>query len=414
MDVQALPANRRGLHIAVVTETYPPEINGVAVTIRNMLAGLMDNGHRIQLVRPRQSRTEQAADEPAFKEVLQLGFKIPRYDGLKIGLPAKRALLRLWSAQRPDLVHLVTEGPLGWSALASAIELNIPCSSDFHTHFDSYMQHYGIGWLRRPVAAYLRRFHNKTTSTLVPTSSLRENLLRRGYTDVREVPRGVDTQLFHPGRRSADLRRQWGVGPRQPVVLSVGRIAPEKNLPLVLQVFAEMRRARPAAKLVIVGDGPLQSRLKARSPDVIFTGSLRGDDLATHYACGDVFLFPSTTETYGNVTLEAMASGLAVIAYDYAAATHHIESGRNGLLAAFDDTREFTQLAVRLIKDTQRIQKLGSQARKSAEHIDWQRMHPHFEAALLDVIAAHARTSSARPMPLNQVAESGSAFSRGD
>ena len=397
IDAQDLPTDPIGLRIAVVTETYPPEINGVAVTIRNMLTGLVERGHQIHLIRPRQSRHEQVVDNPYFKEFLQLGFGIPGYDGLKIGLPAKRALLRLWSAQRPDIVHLVTEGPLGWSALAAAIKLDIPCSSDFHTHFDSYMQHYGVGWLNRPVAAYLRRFHNKTGSTLVPTSTLRESLLRRGYLDVREVPRGVDTSLFHPERRSPALRGRWGVGALQPVVLSVGRIAPEKNLPLVLKVFSEMKKTRPDARLVMVGDGPIKARLRARNPDVIFTGALRGVDLAAHYACADVFLFPSTTETYGNVTLEAMASGLSVIAYDYAAATHHIESGRNGLLVPFDDAREFTNIAVGLIKDLPRIQELGRQARKTVERIDWQHMHAYFEAGLLDVIATHAANRNERP-----------------
>ena len=405
LDAQDLPADSIGLRIAVVTETYPPEINGVAVTIRNMLNGLAERGHHIHLIRPRQSGSEQAADEPDFKEFLQPGFSIPGYDGLKVGLPAKRALLRLWSAQRPDIVHLVTEGPLGWSALAAANKLNIPCSSDFHTHFDSYMQHYGVGWFKRPVAAYLRRFHNKTNSTLVPTSTLRESLLRRGYSDVREVPRGVDTRLFHPGLRNPALRGRWGVDALQPVVLSVGRIAPEKNLPLVLQVFAEMKKARPDARLVIVGDGSIKARLRARNPDVIFTGALRGVDLATHYACADVFLFPSTTETYGNVTLEAMASGLSVVAYDYAAATHHIKSGRNGLLAPFDDAREFTKIAVRLIDNPQRIQELGRQARRTVERIDWQHMHAYFETALLDVMATHAANRSDRQTPSNQFGE---------
>ena len=177
---QQLPTLRRTLRIAVVTETYPPEINGVAITIGRMVAGLQQRQHQVQLIRPRQGELDHPASGPNFEEVLQQGVAIPRYESLKMGLPAKQALLRLWTVKRPDLVHIVTEGPLGWSALAAATKLKISCSSDFHTNFHSYCQHYGIGWLKKPIAAYLRRFHNKTDCTLVPTQSMRDGLERGG------------------------------------------------------------------------------------------------------------------------------------------------------------------------------------------------------------------------------------------
>ncbi len=385
---QQLPAMRRTLRIAVVTETYPPEINGVAITIGRMIAGLQQRQHQVQLVRPRQSRLDSPASGPNFEEVLQHGVAIPRYESLKMGLPAKQALVRLWSLKRPDLVHIVTEGPLGWSALAAATKLKIPCSSDFHTNFHSYSQHYGIGWLKTPITAYLRRFHNKSDCTLVPTQSLRDHLAQSGYLNLRVVARGVDTRLFNPARRSTELRRQWGAGPAQPVVLYVGRLAPEKNLPVVLRAFSAMKAARPDARLVLVGDGPARSALQAGNPDFIFAGMRTGEDLAAHYASADVFLFPSTTETYGNVTVEAMASGLAVIAYGYAAAAEHIVHERNGLLAAFGDDREFIDLAVTLAGNAGHIAEFGRRARETAERIDWESVHAGFEAALLETVAA--------------------------
>jgi glycosyltransferase involved in cell wall biosynthesis len=388
-----LPTTRRTLRVAVVTETYPPEVNGVAMTIRRMVAGLQQRQHQVQLIRPRQGRHDNAASEPNFEEVLQRGIAIPRYDSLKVGLPAKQALLRLWSAKRPDIVHIVTEGPLGWSALAAAVKLRIPCSSDFHTNFHSYSKHYGIGWLKKPIAAYLRRFHNRASCTLVPTTSMREDLEQHGYLNLRVVARGVDTRLFHPGKRSAALRRQWGVTPRQPVAMYVGRLAPEKNLPVVSQAFSAMKSACPEARLVLVGDGPGRASLQAGNPDFIFAGMRTGDDLAAHYASGDIFLFPSTTETFGNVTVEAMASGLAVIAYDYAAAAEHIRHGRNGLVADFDNRSEFINLAANLVNDPRRVDEFGFRARATAERIDWEYVHDEFEAALLDVIAAQDRTA---------------------
>jgi glycosyltransferase involved in cell wall biosynthesis len=387
-----LSTARKGLKIAVVTETYPPEINGVAMTISRMVAGLQRRHHRIQLIRPRQNRQDSPAREHNFEEVLQRGVAIPRYDSLRMGLPARQALLRLWTAKRPDLVHIVTEGPLGWSALSAATKLKIPCSSDFHTNFQSYSRHYGIGWLKKPIAAYLRSFHNRTSCTLVPTVAMAAYLKQHGYLNLRVVARGVDTHLFHPGRRSAVLRQQWGIEPQQPVVIYVGRLAPEKNLPVVLQAFSAMKAVRPDARLVLVGDGPQRAALQAANPGCIFAGMRTGEDLAAHYASGDVFVFPSTTETFGNVTVEAMASGLAVIAYDYAAAAQHIDHGRNGLVAEFDNAGECIRLAASLINDQRRIAELGRRARDTAERIDWEHVHTGFEAALMEVIAAQETT----------------------
>ncbi len=207
---QQLPTARKTLRVAVVTETYPPEVNGVAMTISRMVAALQQRQHQVQLIRPRQSRQENAANTPGLEEVLKRGVAIPRYDNLKMGLPAKQALLRLWALRRPDVVHIVTEGPLGWSALAAAVKLRIPCSSDFHTNFQSYSKHYGIGWLKKPIVAYLRKFHNKASCTLVPTSAMRDDLEKLGYINLRVVARGVDTGLFNPAQAQRGIASAMG------------------------------------------------------------------------------------------------------------------------------------------------------------------------------------------------------------
>jgi glycosyltransferase involved in cell wall biosynthesis len=379
---------RGGLRIAVVTETYPPEINGVAMTIARMVDGLRSRGHHVQLIRPRQGDGDWSASGPLFEEALVPGIAIPRYDFLKLGLPAQARLRRLWTAKRPDVAHIVTEGPLGWSGAATAAAMRIPCSSDFHTNFHTYTRHYGIGWLRQPIASYLRRLHNRTDCTMVPTDSLLEDLQREGYRNLRVVARGVDTTLFLPYRRSDALRRQWGAGPKDLVALSVGRVAPEKNLALVLRAFRALKEKRADARLVVVGDGPERARLERQAADVVFAGMRTGNDLAAHYASADLFLFPSTSETYGNVTVEAMASGLAVVAYDYAAAAQYIEHGRNGLLARFDSDDEFIQLATGLASDPERIRQFGRRARRVAEGIDWENVHDSFASALVAVAAA--------------------------
>src|SRR5262249_1466408 len=166
------------LRIAVVTETFPPEVNGVAKSAARFVEGLSARGHRLQVIRRRQAGEDGGED--GLEQVLMRGVSIPRYPDLKMGLPAKRALARLWSFRRPDIVHVVTQGPLGWSALRAAAKLKLPVVSDFRTNFHAYSQHYGVGWLKKPILAYLRKFHNRTLCTLVPTDALRADLAAAG------------------------------------------------------------------------------------------------------------------------------------------------------------------------------------------------------------------------------------------
>lgn len=396
--LQHYPAAVRKMRVAIVTETYPPEINGVAMTMGRIVSGLQARGHAVQLIRPRQHPDDRPLVQPLFEEVLQRGVPIPRYDALKLGLPAKQALLRLWTRLRPDIVHVVTEGPLGWSALAAASKLKLPVTTDFHTNFHSYSAHYGVGWLKTPITAYLRKFHNKALSTLVPTESLRRELAALGFRNLEVVARGVDTALFNPQRRSAALRRDWDAKGGDPVALSVGRLAPEKNLLLVLRAYRLMRELQPRLRLVLVGDGPERARLARENPDVIFAGMRTGTDLAAHYASADLFLFPSMTETYGNVTVEAMASGLAVVAYDYAAAQQHIHHSQNGVLVPFGAADDYVQAAAALVNDAARTRVLGGNARITTEKLDWSCIVAEFEQALLrlmddvqaEVMEAHA------------------------
>lgn len=380
---QTLPSMRPQLRIAVVTETYPPEVNGVAMTLGRLVDGLQVRNHQVQLIRPRQHSDDQPQPTATLSEHLQRGIALPRYEGLKMGLPAKAALTRLWTRQRPDVVQIATEGPLGWSALAAANKLRLPVASDFHTNFHSYSSHYGFGLLRRAIVAYLRKFHNKAAVTLVPTEGIRRELLAHGYENIEIIGRGVDTQLFHPGSRDAALRAQWGVGEYETAVLYVGRLAAEKNLSLVFSAFDAMHQAHPATRLVLVGDGPERAGWQAKRPDAIFCGTQVGEALAAHYASGDVFLFPSLTETWGNVTIEAMASGLAVVAYDCAAAEEIIRHDENGLKVAPEDQAAFIAQAVSLVSDVARQRRLGTAAAARAAQLSWDAIIDSFERVLL-------------------------------
>lgn len=374
-----LTARFRRLRISVVTETYPPEVNGVAMTIGRMVTSLLERGHSVQLIRPRQ----HSGDHPRREQHLDIlplpGFPIPFYRELRMGLPAGRLLVEQWRKTPPDVVHLVTEGPLGRSALDAARRLSLRVISDFHTNFHRYSRHYGAGVLAQPIIAYLRRFHNQTHGTLVPTEELAAELRALGFTNLSVLARGVDTRLFSPDHRDGALRRTWGAGPNDPVALCVGRIAAEKNLQLALAAYQTLRELRPTARLVLVGDGPMTARLRTRHPDVVFPGMRTGADLAAHYASADFFLFPSLTETFGNVTLEAMASGLAVVAFDYAAARRHIVHGQSGLLASCDDPAAFNKAVRQLAGDPALAGRLGQAARQAVAGFDWEQIHEQLE-----------------------------------
>ena len=385
--VDELQAAQRALRIAVVTETYPPEVNGVSLTIARVVEGLRDRGHDLQLIRPRQQADDQADSGERFHEMLLRGLPIPRYPHLKMGLPAKPTLTRLWSLRRPDVVHIATEGPLGWSALQAAHKLKLPVTSDFRTNFDAYSRHYGVGWLRKPIMAYLRKFHNRTLATMVPTEDLCAKLVASGFRHVQVVGRGVDTDRFSPIHRSQALRESWGAGPQTLVVACVGRLAPEKNLGCLLQAFAAIRARRPDSLLLLVGDGPSRRELQAACPDASFAGLRSGVDLSAHYASADMLLFPSTTETFGNVTPEAMASALPVLAYDYAAAAQLIRSGDNGMLASFDQTESFIACAATMARDPAGLAAMGQRARESMHAQGWDRIIGQVEALLRQALA---------------------------
>ncbi|MTW22020.1 glycosyltransferase family 4 protein [Allochromatium palmeri] len=375
------------LKIAIVTETYPPEINGVANTMRHFAEGMAERGHGIQLVRPRQPADPR---RPEGTETLDLhlvpGLPIPGYRGLRFGLPVYWRLRRLWHRSAPDLVYIATQGPLGHAALSAARALAIPTVTGFHTHFQQYSQHYGLGALTHQIEGTLRHFHNRSDTTLVPTADLRDSLANEGFENLHVFGRGVDVTRFSPDWRSDALRRSWGCSENDLVALYVGRIAAEKNLALALAGFRAIQRQCPSARFVLVGDGPERAHLQQEHPDLIFAGARVGDELAAHYASGDLFLFPSLTETFGNVVTEAMASALPVIAFDYAAAHAHVSSGINGVTVPIEAGPDFVAACLDCVGDRERLRRMGFEARRAALKIGWDRVLGRVEEQLFAVI----------------------------
>jgi glycosyltransferase involved in cell wall biosynthesis len=372
------------MRITFVTETWPPQVNGVALTVRTLAEGLAARDCEVEVVRP-------GADGRDGKVglVCARGVAMPRYPSVQFGLPAGNALRRRWSARRPDAIYIATEGPLGASAMRTANALDIPVLTGFHTRFHDYAAHYGVGLLAPLVRNHLLGFHRRAQMTLVPTRALQAELTDAGIDHVRKLRRGVDTGLFSPERRDPALRRSWGVHDDAPVLLCVGRIAAEKNLALAVQAFRALHARRPSVRIVLVGDGPQRETLASTYPDALFVGTKHDAELAAHYASADLFLFPSLSETFGNVVLEAMASGLALVAFDHAAAQEHVANGVSGLVVPPTDARGFITSAYQLGLDPETRRLLGANARRAALRCPPDAVIAEFEKLLTSLVRGY-------------------------
>jgi UDP-2,3-diacylglucosamine pyrophosphatase LpxH/glycosyltransferase involved in cell wall biosynthesis len=361
------------MKIDIVTDTYAPDVNGVAMTLGRLTEGLRGRGHQVHVI-----HTGTTAKE---HETCAAAVPLPGYKEVRVGLPKPFELKARWSRERPDAVYVATESPLGKSALKAANGLKIPVATGFHTNFHQYMEQYGMGGLQPMAMAYLRHFHQRAQCTLTPSRDMVERLSAEGFENVHLLSRGVDTELFSPQKRCESLRAEWGARLATPVVVMVGRVAPEKNFELAMTTFEQMRRAFPDLQCVVVGDGPLRAKLSLKYPWIHFAGVRTGEDLARHYASADVLIFPSETETFGNVLLEGMASGLVTVSYDYAASALHVRSGENGLKALKSDAGEFLRLALQA-PAMRPGHILRVNARETTVSLGWDQVVSEFETRL--------------------------------
>ena len=366
--------------LCLVTETFAPEVNGVAMTLSRLTSGLRKRGHEVSVVRPRMPKDYPHGCEGDEEVRIQLrpGRPIPNYPLMRLGVPSKAVLRALWRRNRPDVVHVATEGPMGVSALLAARSLGIPCTSSFHTNFDDYTADYGAAFLKKPVQQWLKWVHNLARCTMVPTGKQAMDLQVQGYRGVKILSRGVDMDLFKPERRCQVLREKWGASDDTLVLTQVGRLAAEKNLDLAIATMQAIRAKRPNTMLVLVGAGPESTRLSAVD-GVHLAGNQCAEDLASHYASADLFVFPSTSETYGNVVPEALASGLPCVAYDYAAPAELFGGRGYPGLVPFNDERSFITAAVDLAENEAERYRLSAEAPSLVSERSWKRVIGDFE-----------------------------------
>ncbi|MCU0754243.1 MAG: glycosyltransferase family 1 protein [Xanthomonadales bacterium] len=383
------------MQLALVSETYAPEVNGVALTVQSLLQQLVAQGHRVCLSCP---RPPVDPDERSFVHQQTPGRSLPWYPDLRFGWPAGRRLESLWREARVQGVYVATEGPLGDSALRAARRLGLPVVTGFHTRFDEFLAHYGLGLLKPLGLRYLRAFHDRADATLVPTRELQAFLQARGFSRVELLRRAVDTALFTPQRRSAALRAKLGVADSQLLVLAVGRIAPEKNFALAFAAFRAIRQRHPTARLVVVGDGPARAALMREMPEAVWTGMLSHAELAAHYASADLYLMPSLTETFGNVTLEAMACGVDTLAFDYGAAREHLIDSENGWSVPFGDAAAYVRRAEAAADAVAGGRRLGPAARQTLLPLSPARVAADLVELLVRLGARSERLAASTPL----------------
>ena len=361
------------MKICLVTETYPPEINGVAKTLYRISQDLKVLGHSVTIVRPHQSGEAKVSKIPHITIVPSL--PIPVYKGLHFGLPCRALLKKIWGNDRPDIVYVATEGPLGVSAINLARKMKIAVTSGFHTNFHKYMHHYRLPIMSKLTEHFLKKTHNKTLRTFAPTEDAIEQLNQMGVKNTHLLSRGVDTELFNPSKRDHALRESWGIKSDNPetqyVAIFVSRIAAEKNIPLAINAFKRIKADNPDASCIFVGDGPEKHTLEKNYPEFKFVGTQTGEMLAKYYASGDLFIFPSLTETFGNVIPEAMASSLISIAFNYAAPKALIENNITGYLAKYNDSNCFMKTIDRALSQKSNWEKMRKKARQKAEQLNW-------------------------------------------
>jgi glycosyltransferase involved in cell wall biosynthesis len=362
------------MRVTLATETFFPQINGVSRTLGQLVSFLHAQGDEVQLLIPRYAEGEP--DSSTLAELQSFSaWRLPFYREIYVPLVGCRRIAAKLAKFRPQVVHVATEGPLGYAAVKAARKLGLPLVTSYHTNFSQYLECYGASILAAPLWKYLRWFHNCGRATLCPSDSIREILVDHGFNDVCVWGRGVDCRRFAPGRRSEQTRSDFGVGSDETLLLYAGRVANEKNLPMLVDAFLRTPR-HLNLKLMIVGDGPIRQKLMDRADDrFIFTGYKQGDELASLYASADLFVFPSLTETFGNVMLEAMAAGLPVLAYDVPGPKDVVEHGRTGILLKTVDAESMTQAIVDLTQNHELTQRLAHHALEHARSQTWDKVN---------------------------------------
>ena len=355
--------------IALFSGAFNHIADGVTLTLNRLVKHLVNNGSEVRVFAP-------TVERPAISHVGTLiptpSIPMPGRPEYQISKGLSRRIRKEIKAFKPDIVHIATPDLAGFKALRLAQKMNIPVVSSYHTHFASYLKYYNMRRLENLMWKYLRWFYAQCEQIYVPSDSMADVIRAHGITENLHLwERGVYVDLFSPKRRSLEWRRQHGIKEDEVVISFISRLVWEKGLDIYAKVVESLAEKGIPHRSVIVGDGPIREELESRLTNTLFLGYQRGEDLATAYASSDIFLFPSETETFGNVTLEAMASGIPAVCADATGSRSLIRDGITGYLATPGDDTSFLHYVERLALDPTLRQTMGRLARKRALEFAW-------------------------------------------
>ncbi len=357
------------MRAAIFTDNDFAKVNGVTTTLRAVLR------HAPAGWSPRvytASDTGTATDD--YVALRSRGIGLPWYGQMRVYWPRVHALAGELARQRPDVIHITTPGPVGLAARWLAWRLGIPATGSYHTNLGDYVEVLsGSARLGDLLEQYMRWLYGSCRTVLVPSAATRDALITRGHraNRLRLWPRGVDVSAFAPVRRSPALRECWGVSDERPAIIYVGRLSREKGLGLLGPLTHELTARRVPHRLVVVGDGPMAHELKRTCPDAAFLGEVSHQDVATAMASADMFLFPSETDTFGNVVLEAQASGLPTLVTDAGGPQEHVSHGTTGFICRAGTVSEFAVRIESLVSRPARRAEMSEAARVHARGRDW-------------------------------------------
>jgi glycosyltransferase involved in cell wall biosynthesis len=371
-----------GMKIAFFTESLPPMTDGVVNTLCRLVNTLEAEKIDYRFYSPFKPGREFPWADRVSKVA---SFPLPLHEDYRVGLPYFHGLFSQLDAFDPDLVHVVSPTLLGLYGLSYAQKRNIPAVSSYHTHFVRYFQYYGLDQVEDFGWQYLRWFHNQSARTYAPTPSTVSELSTRGFQSLELWPRGVDTGLFHPAKRNEALRKRLSPDGK-PILLFVGRLVKEKDLDDLVDADLILKKKGMEFVQVFAGDGILKDELRKRLPDAHFTGFLHGETLAELYASADVFVFPSTTETFGNVVLEVFASGIPVVGVNHGGVADLVHHGRDGFLARSNDPADFAEKVETLLTRPELRLQFGDEARKTACGYSWRLINNRLIQSYSDLI----------------------------
>jgi phosphatidylinositol alpha 1,6-mannosyltransferase len=356
------------MRIALFSGNYNYIREGANQALNRLVRHAEDQGHEVRVYSP---VTDTPAFEPEGTLVPVPSVALPMRSEFRLALALPRAIRDDVRRFAPDLVHLSTPDILNTRAQTFAKRLSIPIVASLHTRFETYFEHYGLGWARPLAEAHLRRFYRRSDHALAPTPAIVAQMKRlRGDDQVSLWSRGVDRDLFDPSRRDEAWRRSNGWTEQDVVVLFFGRLVLEKGARDFVGIVQELRSRGVGVKPLVVGEGPARNAFAALN-DAVLTGHLDGAELAQAVASADILIHPSRTEAFGNVVLEAMACGLAVASAATDSSEVLIEDGRTGVLVASADRERFADEVERLVHDSERRRSLGDKARAASEAFSW-------------------------------------------